>query len=228
MRLRSLSAFAGQLAALAGLVGCVSQPRPLTGSDDPTKRAILEYRLCAAKEVDRTRSIPMSDRERAVSAEKSCLLQREAVREALEQENIRGRDSSDRFRSLALGFADAATRLMQTRLIEDLVLAQAAGPQLPSIQVAERTVHACGEIPQIPPSLIFDPNFKKASVTIQFEQHPGVPNAREVKVIRSSGYAMLDDAAVTAVSKWQCRLSGDSTQIVKVVVPFDFVGGNAY
>jgi TonB family protein len=87
---------------------------------------------------------------------------------------------------------------------------------------------ACSPVqPQIPASLRSDPNFRGASLKVQFELLPSL-EIGAVRVTESSGYSALDGEAIAAVQQYRRRSSSVLTRAVTITVPFNFsMGGSA-
>lgn len=79
----------------------------------------------------------------------------------------------------------------------------------------------CGPPPNVPRYIYRDPNFRSASVVIKFRLL--APNeVTEVKVERSSGIDVLDEAAVAAVSNWRCTFPESLGRPATLKIPFVF------
>jgi hypothetical protein len=91
-----------------------------------TRSAIATHRQCAAKNLDTLLAAQAkgTPQDLAVAAEKSCVLEREALRDAIETENKEGVERGVNSKQLVEGYAYYATRLMQDKLVRDLVVVQ--------------------------------------------------------------------------------------------------------
>jgi TonB family protein len=86
---------------------------------------------------------------------------------------------------------------------------------------ANALARRCGPPPNVPRYIFRDPNFRSASVLVKFRLL--APNeVTEVKVQRSSGIDVLDEAAVEAVSKWRCAFPESLGRPATVEIPFVF------
>jgi TonB family protein len=79
----------------------------------------------------------------------------------------------------------------------------------------------CGPPPEVPPYIFRDPNFKSASVLMNFRLL--APNeVTDVKVVRSSGIPELDEAAVETVSRWRCSFPESLERSAPLEISFFF------
>jgi TonB family protein len=186
-----------------------------------TRSAIEAHRACAAKNLDAILAAGAAGTimERAIAAEKPCVLEREALRNAIERENHAAAAGDTYSKYKVAGFADASIRFTQDRLLRDLAIAQTKSRGPTSVLVGG--THCLAVQPRFPSSLAGDRTFSGASVAAQVEILPtGTVNA--VVVTSTSGYRDLDAAVFEALMKMTCDAQPNATASLVAKQYFDF------
>ena len=209
------------LASLFVLSACGTSPTRLTAESEQTRSAIAAHRKCAAKNLDGLLDAGASGSfaERAVAAEKPCIFEREALRNAIESEN-RAAMEKDRYSKLQVaGFTDASIRFTQEGLWRDLAFAQTQ--RTVPMSVSASGIHCSAVRPIFPSSIARDRTFSTAVVTAQVEiLSTGI--VESVVMISSSGYRDLDAAVFEALMQMKCDERPNASKTVVAKQHFEF------